>query len=112
MSLPAFCATVTGRLPSTVIRLEGELDLLTATSAMEVVQAEIDAGALHIVLDLAGLAFIDTSGAGGLQEMRREAERAGVDLVAANPGRAAAFVLQVAGVPSVTSAWAETTSSP
>jgi anti-sigma B factor antagonist len=69
-----------------VVALRGELDLADAA----VVAAELTALAARepmIIVDLAGLEFIDSSGVAALARGRRQARRAGGDLILAAPRR-------------------------
>jgi anti-sigma B factor antagonist len=69
-----------------VVTLGGELDLADAA----VVAAELTAVAARepsIIVDLAGLEFIDSSGMAALARGRRQARRAGGDLILAAPRR-------------------------
>jgi anti-sigma B factor antagonist len=42
--------------------LSGELDIATAPQLEQAVGAALDAGARHVVIDLGGLSFVDSSG--------------------------------------------------
>ena len=67
-------------------RVEGELDLSTAGSFRATIDEALDrpGGAKHIVLSLASLSFVDSSGLGAiLGRYRRVSERGG-KMVAAN----------------------------
>ncbi|MGD0700540.1 MAG: STAS domain-containing protein [Trebonia sp.] len=69
-----------------VVALRGQLDLVDAT----VVAAELTAVAARepgIIVDLAGLEFIDSSGIAALARGRRQARQAGGDLILAAPRR-------------------------
>jgi anti-sigma B factor antagonist len=48
----------------TVVRVEGELDMDTSAQLQDFLQDVVDAGAQQVVLDCAGLAFMDSSGLG------------------------------------------------
>ena len=80
-----------------VVGLVGELDLVSQAVAVGAIDGAINAGSGRVTLDLAGLTFIDTSGASGLVRMQQKAERIGVDLVVANACAMAARVLQISG---------------
>jgi anti-sigma B factor antagonist len=75
-----------------VIALRGELDLVDA----EVIAAELTRVATRepaIIIDLAGLEFIDCSGVAALERGRRQARQAGGDLILAAPRRNVVRVL-------------------
>jgi anti-sigma B factor antagonist len=77
-----------------VVALSGELDLADAA----IVAAELTAVAARepgIILDLAGLNFIDSSGVAALARGRRQARQAGGDLVVAAPQRQVMRVLAI-----------------
>jgi anti-sigma B factor antagonist len=80
-----------------VVALRGELDLADAVA----VAAELTAVAAReraIIVDLAGLKFIDSSGAAALAIGQRQAWRAGGDLVLAAPRRQVARLLVILGL--------------
>jgi anti-sigma B factor antagonist len=67
-----------------VVVLRGELDVAEAASVAAALAA-VAARAPQVVVDLAGLAFIDSSGVAALVLARVQARRAGGDLVLAAP---------------------------
>ena len=77
-----------------VVALRGELDLVDAVA----VAAALAAAAVsepQVIVDLAGLEFIDSSGVAALARGRRQAWQAGGDLVLAAPQREVMLVLAV-----------------
>ena len=77
-----------------VVALRGELDLLYAAA----VATALGALATHqprIIVDLAGLEFIDASGMAALARGRRHARNAGGDLLLAAPQRMVRRVLTI-----------------
>jgi anti-sigma B factor antagonist len=77
-----------------VVALRGELDLADAA----VVAAELTAVAARepgIIVDLAGLEFIDSSGVAALARGRRQARQAGGDLTIAAPQRNVVRILAI-----------------
>ena len=77
-----------------VVALRGELDLVDAAA----VAAALTAAAVsepQVIVDLAGLEFIDSSGVAALARGRRQAWQAGGDLVLAAPQREVMLVLAV-----------------
>jgi anti-anti-sigma factor len=81
----------------TMVRLVGELDLLSQAVAVGAIDGAINTDSVRVTLDLAGVTFIDTSGASGLVRMQQKAERVEVDLVVVNVSPPAARVLQISG---------------
>jgi anti-anti-sigma factor len=65
---------------TTVLRLAGELDLATAEQLRERVRTLLGYGTVleKLVLDLAGLEFLDVTGLGALLETRRKLSATGV----------------------------------
>jgi anti-sigma B factor antagonist len=67
-----------------VVALRGELDVVDAASVAAALSA-VAARAHAIILDLAGLEFIDSSGVAALVRARKHARHAGADLLLAGP---------------------------
>jgi anti-sigma B factor antagonist len=68
----------------TVVALRGELDVAEATSVSAALTT-IAGGDRAVIVDLAGLEFIDSSGIAALVLVRAQARRAGGDLLLAAP---------------------------
>ena len=77
-----------------VVALRGELDSADAV-AVAAALAAVAAREPRIIVDLAGLDFIDSSGVAALARGRRQAWRAGGDLVLAAPQQQVLRVLAV-----------------
>jgi anti-sigma B factor antagonist len=77
-----------------VVALRGELDLLYAL-AVATALAAVAARQPRIIVDLAGLEFIDVSGIAALARGRRHARNAGGDLLLAAPRRPVRRVLTI-----------------
>ena len=75
-----------------VVALRGELDVLYAPAAATAL-GDLAARRPRIIVDLAGLEFIDVSGIAALARGRRHARNAGGDLLLAAPRRAVRRVL-------------------
>ena len=69
-----------------VVTLRGELDAVDAADA-ETALAAATAGNPRVVVDLAGLEFIDCCGLGVLIRVRAQVRQAGGDLLLAAPGQ-------------------------
>jgi anti-sigma B factor antagonist len=80
-----------------VVTLRGELGVVDAASAAAALVAAA-ARAREIIVDLAGLEFIDASGVAALVLARVQARRAGGDLLLAAPQRRVLEVFAVAGL--------------
>ena len=75
-----------------VVALRGEVDVADAVSVAAALAA-VAARDLAIIVDLAGLDFIDSSGVAALAHGRKHARRAGGDLVLAAPQQQVLLVL-------------------
>jgi anti-anti-sigma factor len=80
-----------------VVSLVGECDLTTREELTTVLLAAVDSAPV-IVVDLAGLRFIDSSGVHGLVTGHHAARRQGHRLHVVNAGGAVAHVLEMTGV--------------
>ena len=77
-----------------VVALYGELDLVDAAAVAAALRA-VAAREPRIIVDLAGLEFIDASGVAALSRGRRHARNAGGDLLLAAPQRRVQVVLAI-----------------
>ena len=77
-----------------VVTLRGELDLLDA-AAVAAALGVVAAREPRIIVDLAGLEFIDASGVAALSRGRKHARNAGGDLLLAAPQRQVRRVLAI-----------------
>jgi len=86
---------------STVITPSGELDHHTADVLAEPIDAAVDAGAIRLVVDCAGLEFCDSTGLNVLlgARLRVEALGGGVHLAAMRP--TVARVFEITGADAV-----------
>lgn len=83
----------------TILRVEGELDLFTAPRLREAVVEATDGGAKHVVVDLEGVTFIDSSGLGVLVAcLKRLRERDGSFAVVAGEGSSLHKLLALTGL--------------
>jgi len=77
-----------------VVEVAGDLDMATAPQLREGLQRVLDAGTRNVVVDLAGVGFMDSSGLGALVVMFNAArERGGRLCLAATQRRYAPFSL-------------------
>lgn len=71
MTLTTSTEEVAGRVPITVLTLEGELDASNFERLIEEVQGLYAGGTRHLLIDLAGLSFIASSGLVALHSIVR-----------------------------------------
>jgi anti-anti-sigma factor len=76
----------------------GEVDIHTCGQLENAIVALADAGVHTVTLDLASVAFIDSSGLRALVLGHKALEERGGSLVVANPSPAAARLLEVTGL--------------
>ena len=81
-----------------VLCLHGELDMATAPQANAALHAALDARPPALIVDVAGLSFIDSTGIGALVGVARRAESDGCSLTLRSPSRPVLKVLQLTGV--------------
>lgn len=81
--MPPFPLAITAQRQetSTVLRLTGEIDLSSAHLLVEAIDEAIDAGATTIVLDFAGVTFVNSTGLGTMVAATKRLRGEGGDLV-------------------------------
>jgi anti-sigma B factor antagonist len=84
-----------------VVRLDGRLDLSSAPEFKEQIAAVVAGGAVRLVVDLAAVGFIDSSGLGALISGLKTARQASGDLRIANPNEQASMILQLTALERV-----------
>ncbi len=80
-----------------IVRLQGELDMATSPRLSEALSTALGARR-PVVVDLADLTFIDSTGIAVLLEARRGAKESGVSLVVRSPNRPVLKALRLTGV--------------
>jgi len=85
----------------TVVTVRGELDMETAPGLRDGLQRLVDAGDRHVVLDLAGVGFMDSSALGALVTVYRALDGAGGRLSLAAVQPAVRNVLRITSVDRV-----------
>ncbi|SCL16944.1 anti-anti-sigma factor [Micromonospora rhizosphaerae] len=83
-----------------VLRLAGEIDMLTATQLSTVVNEVLTEPPPRIVLDLGGVTFCDSQGLGTLVVLSRKASHSQSLLVLSNVGDFLLRVLDITGLRS------------
>ena len=80
---------------ATVIELNGRLDLLSAAAVRRDLAKAVSEGHHRLVVDLAGVDFIDSTGLGSLISGLKAARLVGGDLRLAAPGAQVRTILQL-----------------
>ena len=83
-----------------VIRLAGEIDVLTVTNLSTIVNDTLTDPPARIVLDMAGVTFCDSQGLGTLVVLSRKAQHARTVLALTNVGDFLMRVLDITGLRS------------
>ena len=91
-------ATVLEDSSGTCVRLEGEVDVSTATDLAFVLDDVIGREAPLLTIDLTGVTFLDSSGLRVLLRSERAVRESGGGLVLAGAGRTVSRILDMAGV--------------
>ncbi len=78
-----------------VLALDGRLDLVSAQTLRTAVTETLTAGARHVVVDLADVAFLDSSGLGAMVAGLKAVRERGGELRIAAPGEQALTVLGI-----------------
>ena len=84
-----------------ILRLTGRLDFLSAAAAREQFSQQVTSGRSHLIVDLSGLSFIDSSGLGALIGGLKTARQASGDLRLAQPTDQALSVLKLTSLDRV-----------
>jgi anti-sigma B factor antagonist len=93
-----FSVTVVGSDTDAVVMLAGELDMATAPDLADVLESLVTDGPDEIVVDLAGLSFVDSSGLAVLVTTQNTLHEQGRRLSLRAPRRHAIKVLEIAGL--------------
>jgi anti-sigma B factor antagonist len=83
-----------------VLRLAGEIDVLTVTNLSAIVNETLAEPPPRIVLDMAGVTFCDSQGLGTLVVLSRKAQHARAVLSLTNVGEFLMRVLDITGLRS------------
>jgi anti-sigma B factor antagonist len=86
----------------TIVAVSGEIDLYTAPRLhSELATAVMGEGPAHVIVDMAGVEFCDSTGMNVLLAALRRARERGGELMLAGPRPAVRKILQVTGLESV-----------
>lgn len=81
-----------------VVHLHGDIDLFNAGQLRTCIERLADDGEKRVVLDMADVEFIDSSGLGALVAGMRRLRRVGGEVVLRSPRRATTQLLDVTGL--------------
>ena len=81
-----------------IVRAEGRLNMVSAPELRDVVTRSVAEGRIRLVIDLAAVEFMDSSGLGALIGALKTARGAGGDLRIAAPGEQVLMVLKLSNV--------------
>ncbi len=84
-----------------IVAVEGELDLANAEALGKVLQAVVDEKPVKVVVDLASLSFLDSTGIRCFVGAAQAAAKVGCALVVRNPSGMVERVLQLCGVDKI-----------
>jgi anti-sigma B factor antagonist len=91
-----FSVDVRDEPDATVLTVSGELDMASSPMLAQALH-QFDSTQRSVILDLAGLEFIDVTGLHLLLEARERARRAGVELTVINASRGVRRLLKLTG---------------
>lgn len=83
---------------ATTLHVEGEVDLATTEELSRIAGDALEAGATTLVLDLAAVTFMDSSGLAVLVALNNQTTQAGRALVVRNPTPRVLEVLRITGL--------------
>ena len=84
-----------------VLRLDGELNMVSAPAVRKSVADLVAAGSSRVVVDLSDVDFLDSSGLGALISGLKSTRQAGGDLRIASPGEQVRLVLRLTNMERV-----------
>ena len=87
--------------PPIVVPFSGEIDVASGAAVRSTLQACLDHGHLDVVVDLAGVTFIDAAGLGVLVGAQRRFDRAGGRLRVERPQRCVRRLLEITALDKV-----------
>lgn len=95
----------------TAIRLHGRLNMVGAGPLRTAISDQVARGNVRLVVDLAGVEFMDSSGLGALIGGLKTARQAGGDLRIAAPSEQVRLVLQLTNVERILAPYADAESA-
>lgn len=83
---------------TTTLELDGEIDILTVERVRVALGEAVDAGPRRIVVDMAGVSFIDSTGLGALISGFQRARDRGIGFSLSNPSVQVRQILVLSGL--------------
>lgn len=84
-----------------VVRLAGELDMLSAPDLGDALAGLLDAGEKHVTVDMTALHFMDSSGLSALLGAHQAAQEVGATLVLKSPNERIIRLVSITGLGDV-----------
>ena len=97
-AVPDLQMTVVKEGDETVLILAGDLDVYTSASLRERLVDLIHGARPKIVIDLSGLAFVDSTGLGTLVDGHKRVRQAGGEMVLRSPTPSTRRVIEITGL--------------
>lgn len=94
-----------------VVQVQGEVDIYTAPRLKVEIHRSMDEGASRVVVDLAGVAYMDSSGLGVLIGALKRAREQGGDLIVSAPNARIARIMDVTGLSRIFNVHADTSAA-
>jgi len=98
---PELIVVVTVEDGAATVAVTGEVDVYTAPILRERLYGVITGGASHVVLDLQGMTFIDSTGLGVIVGTLKRLRQDGGELMLRSPGRSTRKVLELTGLANI-----------
>lgn len=92
----------TDEIGRSVLSVSGAIDVQSRDSLITAARSVLELGAKVLVLDLAEITFMDSTGIGALVELGHDAEDADADFIIRNPSARVTRILDMTGL---SSAW-------
>jgi anti-sigma B factor antagonist len=90
-----------------IVQADGRLNMVTAGRLRELLSQTVAGGHSRVVVDLAAVEFIDSSGLGALVSGLKTARQAGGDLRICSPNEQVKLVLKLTNIERVLSAYSD-----
>jgi anti-sigma B factor antagonist len=96
-----FTVLTAARSGECVVKAEGEIDVATAPQLRDLLLAELDAAPERLIVDMADVSFIDSSGLSALIDAFKQGQSTAIQMFLRAPSRGVNLVLGVSGLDKV-----------